>query len=68
MIYTSIDQILKVYKDIDIDINRKEIKEHYYLIYFQTKSIKIISYQHLNFLVRPFTKIAIDIIEYKPLS
>ncbi len=68
MIYISIDQILKVYKNINIDINCKETKEYHCFIYFQIKFTKIISYQHLNRFVRPFIKIAINIIKYKLLS
>jgi len=48
-------------------MNHKKIEKYYYFVYFQVKFTKIISYQRLNPFIRLFTKIVMDIIEYKLL-
>jgi len=68
LIYIGLENVFKVTKDIEIFINWTETFKYYCYHYIILKSTYIISYIPLSLIARPFTKIYIDTIEYKPLS
>ena len=62
LIYTSLERVLKITKNADIPLNKKEALNYHCEHCVILKSIYMIFYTLLSPIVRPFAKIYIDIV------
>src|SRR6266699_4444857 len=68
LIYTDPERIFKAIKDVDIFLNREKILNYHCEYCAISKSIYMIFYTLFSSVVRPFSKIYINMVQYKPIS
>ena len=68
LIYTNLERVLKVTKDVDIPLNKKKVLNYHYEYCIILKSIHVIFYISFSPVVRLFAEIYINIIQYKLMS